>query len=112
MKYLIERRDRVYVKWYGFLLFAKNIGKNATKVAKIMSNKYSQKLLDSAEKSTTYAIKTASKRAIQKAPEATGDLIGNQIADEITSVSTELHPKSTNELHSMELHSEKEEANN
>ena len=33
------------------------------------------------------AIKTASKRAIQKTAEATGDLIGNKIADIITSVS-------------------------
>ena len=31
--------------------------------------------------------KTASKRAIQKTAEATGDLIGNKIADKITSVS-------------------------
>ena len=40
-----------------------------------------------AKKSTTNAIKTALKRAIQKKAEATGDLIGNKIADEITSVS-------------------------
>ena len=32
-------------------------------------------------------MKTASKRAIQKTAEATGDLIGNKIADKITSVS-------------------------
>ena len=55
-------------------------------MGKILSNKYGQKLLDSAKKSTTDAIKTASKRAIQKAAEATGDLIGNKIADKITSV--------------------------
>ena len=36
-----------------------------------MSKKYSQKLLDSAKKSTTDAIKTAWKRAIQKTSEAT-----------------------------------------
>ena len=52
-----------------------------------MSNKYGQKGLDSAKKSTTDAIKTASNRAIQKTAEATGDLIGNKIADKITSVS-------------------------
>ena len=80
MRYSIEPRDRIYVKGYGFLSFAKNIGKN-------LSNKYSQKLLDTAKKSTTDAIKTASKRAIQKTAEATGDLIGNKIADKITSVS-------------------------
>ena len=32
-------------------------------------------------------MKTASKRAIRKTAEATGDLIGNKIADKITSVS-------------------------
>ena len=40
-----------------------------------------------AKKSTTDAIKTALKREIQKKAEATGDLIGNKIADKITSVS-------------------------
>ena len=60
-----------------------------------MSNKYSQTLLDSAKKSARGAIKTASKRAIQKIAEATGDLIGIKVADKITSVSK----KSTKELH-------------
>ena len=59
IRYVIEPRDRTYVKRYGFLSFAKNIGKN-------LSNNYGQKLLDSAEKSTTDAIKTASKKTIQK----------------------------------------------
>ena len=80
MRYSIEPRDRIYVKGYGFLSFAQNMGKS-------LSNKYGQKHLDSAKKSTTDAIKTASKRAIQKTAEATGDLIGNKIADKITSVS-------------------------
>ena len=87
MRYSIEPRNRIYVKRYGFLSFAKNIGK-------ILSNKYSQKLLDSVKKSTTDAIKTASKRAIQKTA-ATGDLVGNKIADKIKSVSMK---KSTKEL--------------
>ena len=39
------------------------------------------------KKSTTDAIKTTSKRAIQKTAEATGDLTGNKIGDKITSVS-------------------------
>ena len=89
MRYSIELRDRIYEKGYGFLSFAKNIVKS-------LSNKYGQKLLHSAKKSTTDAIKTASKRTIQKTAEATGDLIGNKIADEITSVSKK---KSTKELH-------------
>ena len=35
-------------------------------MGKNLSNEYGQKLLDSAKKSTTNAIKTASKRAIEK----------------------------------------------
>ena len=56
-------------------------------MGKHVSYKYGQKLLDSAKKSTTDAIKTASKRVIQKTAEATGDLINNKIADKIKSVS-------------------------
>ena len=44
-----------------------------------MSSKYSKKLVDSAKNSATDAIKTTSKRAIQKKAEATGCLIGNEI---------------------------------
>ena len=47
------------------------------------------------KKSTTDAIKTTSKSEIQKTAEATGDLIGNKIADKITSVSKK---KPTKEL--------------
>ena len=65
-------------------------------------NEYSQNLLDSAKKSTANAIKTASKRAIQKTAEATGDLIGKNTADKITSVSIEsskeFHSQNENEL--------------
>ena len=84
MRYSIEPKERRHVKGYGFLSFARNIGTHAAKVAKNMSDKYSQKLVDTAKKSATDAIKTVSKRAIQKTAEATGDLIGNEIADKIT----------------------------
>ena len=79
MRYSIAPRDRIYVKGYGFLSFSKYMGKS-------LSNKYGQKL-DSAKKSLTDAIKTASKRAIQKSAEATVNLIGNKIADKITRLS-------------------------
>ena len=85
MRYSIEPRDKIYVKGYGFLSFAKNIGTD-------LSNKYGQKILDTAKKSTTDAIKITSKRAIQKTIEATVDLIGNKIADKITSIS-KMHVK-------------------
>ena len=88
MRYSIEPRDRRYVKSYGLLAFAKNI-------------KYSQKLVDGAKKSAIDALKTASERAIQKTAEATGDLIGNKIADKIISTSK----KSSAEYFSTMLHS-------
>ena len=83
MRYSLEPKDRVYVKGYGFMSFAGS-----------MSNKYGKKLVDTAKKYATDAIKTASKRAIQKTAEATGDLVGNKIADKITSLSK----KSTKKL--------------
>ena len=83
MRYSIEPRERRYVKGYGFLSFAKNIGKNVI-------SKYGQKLVDSAQKFATDGINTVSKIAIQKTAEATRDLIGNKIADEITSSSKKI----------------------
>ena len=46
-------------------------------------SKYSQKLIDHAKQSGTDALNTASKRAIKKPEEATGDLIGNKILDRL-----------------------------
>ena len=87
MRYSLEPRDRVYVKGYGFMSFARS-----------MSNKYGKKLVDTAKKSATDAIKTASKRAMQKTTEATGDLVGKKIADKITSVSKKSTEKPTKKL--------------
>ena len=97
MRYSIEPRDRIYVKGYGFLSFAKNMGKN-------LSSKYGQKPLDRDKKSTADAIKTASKRAIQKTAEETGNLSRNKIADKITSLSK----KSSKELQNNEANDESE----
>ena len=68
MRYSLELRDRIYMKGYGFMSCARR-----------MSNKYGKKLVDTAKKSPTDAIKTASKRAIQKTAEETGDLVGNKL---------------------------------
>ena len=64
MRYSIEPRDKIYVKGYGFFSFTKSMGKR-------LSDKYGQKLLDSAKKSKTDPIKAVSKRVIQKTPETT-----------------------------------------
>ena len=58
----------------------KNISKNLISI-------YIQKPLDHAKQFATDALKTASKRVIQKTAKATGDLIGNKIAGRITKVS-------------------------
>ena len=46
-----------------------------------------QKLLNRAKKSTTDALKTDSKRAIEKTAESTSDLVSNKTANKITSIS-------------------------
>ena len=46
MAVIIINRDLIFVKRYGFLLFAKNMGKN---ISKNLSSKYSQNLLDHAK---------------------------------------------------------------
>ena len=57
MRSSIEPKDWIYVKDYRFFTFTKKTAKN-------LSHKYSQKILDSAKKRTTDAIKTVSKKAI------------------------------------------------
>ena len=75
MRYSTEPKYGKYVKGYGFLSFARKFG-----------DKYGKKLIDTATKTGIDVAKTASKRVVQKLAEATGDLIGNKIADKITSV--------------------------
>ena len=55
-------------------------------VARKLGDKYCKKLMGTATKTGIDAAKTASKRVVQKNPEATGDLIGNKIAHKITSL--------------------------
>ena len=62
----------------------KNIGKN---ISKIFSGKYSQKSLNHTKQSATDALKTTSKKEIQKIAEATGDLTGCKITSRITKIS-------------------------
>ena len=60
---------------YGFLSFARKFGE-----------KYGEKLMDTPTKTGIDPVNTASKRVVQKAAEATRDLMRNKIADKITSV--------------------------
>ena len=69
MRYSIEPRERIYVKGYGFMSFARNF-----------NDKYSKSLMDV---SKTFA-KTAGKKKLKETAKATGDLIRIKIADKIT----------------------------
>ena len=75
MNYSAEPKFRKYVEGYRFLFFARKFGV-----------KYGKKLMDTATKTRLDAAKTASKKVVQKTAQPTEDLIGNKIADKITSV--------------------------
>ena len=75
MRYSVEPKFRKYIKGYGFLSFARKFG-----------DKHGKKLMDIATKTGTDAAKTASKRVVQETAEATADLVGNKIADKITTL--------------------------
>ena len=85
--YSIESRDQIFVKGYGFLFFVKNMSTNISRnISKNLRGKYSQKPVDHAKQSAADALKTTSKIVIQKTAGATGDLIGNKVADKITKI--------------------------
>ena len=75
MRYSTQPKFRKYVKGYGFLSFVRNFG-----------DKHGKKLMDTATKTGIDAGKTASERIVQKTAKATGDLIGNKIADKTISL--------------------------
>ena len=66
MRYLIEPKDHIFVKGYRILSFAKNMCQNIDKNISKDLRKYMQKRLDHANQSAIDALKTASKRVIQK----------------------------------------------
>ena len=81
MRYSVQPRDRIFEY---FCLLLKNIGNN---ISKDLSGKYSQKCIDRAKQSAADALKTTSKRAIQKIAETAGDLVGNETANKSTAIS-------------------------
>ena len=78
--YSIVPRDCIFVKNYGLLSYAKCMNKNIRpNISKSLGGKYSQNILDYAKQSATDALKTASKRAMQKTTRATVDLSSNKM---------------------------------
>ena len=89
MRYSLEPTYRGYVKGYGFLSFARKFGDKYGKklmntVTNVGTSKYGKIITDATKKEGTNFAKIACKRIVQKSAEATGDLIGNKIADKIT----------------------------
>ena len=73
MRYSLEPSYRKYVHGHGFMFFTKNIG-----------NKYGRKLLNKSIDAGKDFAKIAGKKVLTKSAEATGEMIGNKIADRIT----------------------------
>ena len=94
MKHSLESEYRKYVKGYGFLSFARRFGdkygkklmNTAIKTGTNFNSKCGKKLTDTAIKAGKDLATIAGKKIIHKSAEATGDLIGNKIADKITSM--------------------------
>ena len=106
-RYSVQPGDRIFVKGYGFLSFAKNTGKNICKdIRKNLTSKYISKILSHAKQCATDSLKIVSKRAIQKRGETIVDLIENKIADKITRVS-KTSPKNNSETNEEEILREK-----
>ena len=92
MPYSIELRERRYIKGYCFLSFVRNFGNKygkklmniAIKTGTNVNSKHGKRLTDTAIKTGKDLATIAGKRIVHKSAEATGDLIGNKIADKIT----------------------------
>ena len=68
------------------------------RLQKNIGDKYGKKIMNTATKTGIDAAKTASKRVVQKTSEATRDLIGNEIADKITSIGKPKENEETNKV--------------
>ena len=91
MRYSLGPTYRRYVKGYGFLSFARKFGDKYGKklmdtATKIGTSKYGKKVIDATKKQGSELAKTAGRRIVQKSARATVDLIGNKIADKISSL--------------------------
>ena len=87
MRYSIEPRERRFIKGYGFMSFARSF-----------SDKYSKSLMDKEIDVSKKFVKTAGKKILKETAKATGDLIGNKIADKITSTSKKSYDEVNNEI--------------
>ena len=92
MRYSLEPSYRGYVQGQGFMSFAKNIGNKygrkifhkSIDVGKPMKKECGKNVLDNSLSARKDFAKITGKKVLTKSAEATGDMIGNKIADRIT----------------------------
>ena len=92
MRYSLEPHYKRYVQGEGFMSFARNIGNKygrkifdkSLDVSKSMKKKYGKNILDNSLSAGKDFPKIAGKKVLTKSAEATGELIGNKIAERIT----------------------------
>ena len=75
-----------FARTFGDKYGKKLINTEINSAKKFSNSKYGKKIIDATKKQGTSFAKTAGKRIVQKSAEAAGDLIGNKIADKITSL--------------------------
>ena len=114
MKHSLEPTYRRYVQGYGFLSFARKFGdkygkklmntatKTGRNTAKKFGQEYGKNLMDTAKKQGTNFAKAADKRILQKSAGVSGDLLGNKIADKITSLGQSKIKEKENETYEAE----------
>ena len=101
MRYSLEPKHRKYVHGYGFLSFARKFGNKYGKklintgintARKFSNSKYGKEI----KKQGINFTRTAGERVLKKSAEATGNLIGNKIADKITSLGNQTNENEIN----------------
>ena len=108
MRYSLEPTYRRYVKEYGFLSFARKFGDKYGKklmntATKVGTSKYGKKIIGATKKKQgSEFAKIAGKNIVQRSAEATGNLIGNKIADKITSLGKSKNKEKENETNKEE----------
>ena len=99
MTYRTNNKIRRYVKGYGFMSFAKNLGNKYGKKIMSATSKFNQSKYGNMLKNHGNDFgKIASKKILTKSAEATGDLIGSKIADKITSFKSKPKQKIEEEI--------------
>ena len=92
MRYPLEPHYRRYVQGQEFMSFARNVGNKYGKklfdksidVSKSTKKKCGKKILDNSLSAGKDFAKITGKKVLTESAEATGDMIGNKIADRIT----------------------------